>query len=61
MIFFMLPELEMDVEAMILESGRELGYDTMKEKQVEAATSFLNGNDTFVSHSLPDTVCMASP
>ena len=39
----------MDVKRIILDSGRKLGYKKMKDNQVEAATSFLQGNDTFVS------------
>ena len=31
-----------------LESGKSLGFN-MKDKQVEAVTSFLEGKDTFVS------------
>ena len=39
----------MDFPAAILESGGKLGYDKLKEKQVEAAVSLVQGNDAFVS------------
>ena len=39
----------MDMKTAITESGKQLGYDKLKDKQVEAMTSFLDGNDTFVS------------
>ena len=39
----------MDTKTAITESGKKLGYDKLRGKQVEAMTSFLEGNDTFVS------------
>lgn len=39
----------MDVKAAIQKAGLILGYAELKDKQVEAMTSVLNGNDTFVS------------
>lgn len=39
----------MDVYAAIQKSGLALGYAELKDKQVEAMTSFLKGKDTFVS------------
>lgn len=39
----------MDAKTAIAESGKRLGYDQLKSKQTEAMTSFLDGNDTFVS------------
>ena len=33
---------------IVLESGKSLGFN-MKDEQVEAVTSFLEGKDTFVS------------
>ena len=35
--------------ALVLECGRVLGYDEMKQKQVDAVCTFLQGRDTFVS------------
>ena len=37
------------IRRAITESGKQLGYDKLKPKQIEALTSFLQGNDTFVS------------
>ena len=34
---------------LVLECGRVLGYDEMKQKQVDAVCTFLQGKDTFVS------------
>ena len=39
----------MDIAESVRESAKELGYDRLKEKQLEAAMSVLSGNDTFVS------------
>ena len=39
----------MDIQAAILKSGQDLGYNTLKDKQIEAMASFLEGRDTFVS------------
>jgi len=39
----------MDVKTAIRESGKQLGYDELRPKQIEAMTSFLQGNDVFVS------------
>lgn len=40
---------EMDINAAIRKSALALGYTSLKEKQVEAMYSFLQGKDTFVS------------
>ena len=37
------------IRRAITESGKQLGYDELKPKQIEALTSFLQGNDVFVS------------
>ena len=37
------------LERAIAESGVVLGYSSMKEKQIEAISAFVEGNDTFVS------------
>ena len=34
---------------LVLECGMVLGYDEMKQKQVDAVCTFLQGKDTFVS------------
>jgi len=39
----------MDVKAAIRESGKQLGYDKLRPKQIEAMTAFLQGNDVVVS------------
>ena len=39
----------MEVKAAVRESGVLLWYKEMKEKQINAATVFLQGNYTFVS------------
>ena len=39
----------MDMKTAISESAKDLGYDKLKEKQEEAVTLFIQGNDTFVS------------
>ena len=39
----------MDMKTAITESGEQLGYDKLRVKQIEAITSFLQGNDVFVS------------
>ena len=44
--------VEMDLSSFIMEFGRRLGYDSLKDKQVEAVSTFMKGNDNFVS--LPD-------
>ena len=31
------------------ESARQLGFDALKDKQLEAISAFVDGNDTFVS------------
>lgn len=38
-----------NMESLIQESAVQLGYDRLKEKQLEAIMSFVGGNDTFVS------------
>ena len=37
------------LERAIAESGEVLGYSSMKEKQIEAISALVEGNDTFVS------------
>ena len=39
---------ELDMKRIIMESGLCIGYDSLKEKHVEAISVFLQGNDTFV-------------
>ena len=39
----------MELATFVMESDMELGYDQLKDKQVEAAVSVLSGRDTFVS------------
>ena len=39
---------EMDIETAISESGKILGYTELKDRQVEAMTAVLQGNDVFV-------------
>ena len=39
----------MDLKQLIVDYARQLGYDRLKEKQLEAITSYIQGNDTFVS------------
>ena len=39
----------MDIITAISESAKELGYDHLKQKQLEVAVSLLSGNDTFIS------------
>ena len=39
----------MDVKTAITESGKQLGYDKLRAKQIEAMTAFVQGNDVFVS------------
>ena len=39
----------MDMKRAISESAKDLGYEKLKEKQQEAVTLFIQGNDTFVS------------
>lgn len=39
----------MDLKQLIVDCARQLGYDRLKEKQLEAITSYIQGNDTFVS------------
>ena len=41
--------VEMDLSSFIMEFGRRLGYDSLKDKQVEAVSTFMKGNDNFVS------------
>jgi len=38
-----------DLVTAITKSGEKLGYSNLKDKQVETITSFVEGNDTFVS------------
>ena len=37
----------MDIQAAIRKSGLVLGFSELKDKQVEAMSSFLKGKDTF--------------
>ena len=39
---------ELDMERIIKESGLRIGYESLKEKQVEAISAFLQGHGTFV-------------
>ena len=38
-----------DLERIIRDCGSRLGYMTLKNKQIEAITSFIEGKDTFVA------------
>ena len=40
---------QVDLKQIAIESAQHLGYDGLKEKQLEAIVSFLQGNDTFVA------------
>ena len=39
----------MDHSSIITECAQSLGYESLKPKQIEAAQSFISGQDTFVS------------
>ena len=39
----------MDLPEVIEESAKRLGYDSLREKQMEAVLSFMSNKDTFVS------------
>ena len=39
----------MDIKTAITLSGKKLGYGELKDKQVEAVASFMQGRDVFVS------------
>ena len=39
----------MDLRTIAIESAKHLGYEDLKDKQIEAVTTFLDGHDTFVS------------
>ena len=41
--------VEMDLSSLIMECERRLGYESLKDKQVEAVSTFMKGNDIFVS------------
>ena len=41
--------VEMDLSSFIMECERRLGYELLKDKQVEAVSTFTKGNDIFVS------------
>ena len=41
--------VEMDLSSYIMECGRRLGYESLKDKQVEAVSTFMKENDIFVS------------
>ena len=41
--------MRMDVMTAVTESGKLLGYDKLKTKQLEAISAFVTGNDVFVS------------
>ena len=41
--------VEMDLSSFIMECERRLGYESLKDKQVEAVSTFMKGNDKFVS------------
>ena len=36
-----------DLSKLISDAGNELGFDNLKDKQVEVITSFVNGNNVF--------------
>ena len=36
-----------DLSKLISDTGNKLGFDNLKDKQVEGITSFVNGNDVF--------------
>ena len=36
-----------DISKLISDAGNQLGFDNLKEKQVEVITSFVNGNNVF--------------
>lgn len=40
---------EMDTKTAITEGGKQLGYDRLRPKQIEAMSSFIEGKDVFVS------------
>ena len=39
----------MDVEAVIAEGAKKLGFAKLKDKQMEAVRAFVGGSDVFVS------------
>lgn len=39
----------MDSATIITESALQLGFDALKDKQMEAVSTFISGSDTFVS------------
>ena len=39
----------MDLESVVRDCGRKIGYDVLKCEQKEAILAFLQGNDVFVS------------
>lgn len=39
----------MDVEAIIAEGAKKLGFEKLKDKQIEAVIAFVGGSDVFVS------------
>ena len=41
--------IEMGMQTAIIESGKQLGYDKLRPKQIQAMSSFIEGNDVFVS------------
>ena len=41
--------MESNIEAVIMESGKKLGYEKWKDKKIEAVKSFTEGKDIFVS------------
>ena len=41
--------VELDLKQIITESGMRLGYESLKEKQLEPVSMFLQWNDTFIS------------
>lgn len=38
-----------NIQDTIIQSGLKLGYEILQDKQVEAVSSFIKGNDVFVS------------
>ena len=38
----------MDLDAIIVRAGQKLGYSSLRENQLQAVRSFMEGNDVFV-------------
>ena len=39
---------DLNVESIVRQCGKQLGYDSLKKKQVEDVIAFIEGNDVFV-------------